>query len=117
MSVPTPTDADVERVRAVAQAICKSRTCEGWRCCQWPAQMTRTQCPVRDGAYDDAARAAIAAMPAPTDLQRFHDAWVEEQVASATGDPDLFRHKRIALLKAHHALLAAAPPALASEDK
>jgi hypothetical protein len=52
-----------EELRTVATAICKSLTCEGVSCCQWPAQGGRTQCPVRDGAYDHAARDAIAAMP------------------------------------------------------
>ncbi|QPC91473.1 hypothetical protein [Mesorhizobium sp. INR15] len=54
------TEADVERV---ARAICKSKTCEGFLCCQNPAQMGRTtNCPVKRGGYDDAARAAIAAL-------------------------------------------------------
>ncbi len=44
----------------VAQAICKSRTCEGMNCCQWPANMGRTKCPVADHGYDDAADAALA---------------------------------------------------------
>lgn len=52
-------DADV---RKVALAICKSRTCEGVSCCQWPANMGRKNCNAKNGAYDDAARAAIAAM-------------------------------------------------------
>jgi len=46
----------------VAIAICKSRTCEGINCCQWPAQGGRTQCPVKAGGYDEAARDAIAAL-------------------------------------------------------
>jgi hypothetical protein len=53
-----------ELIRAVAKAICKSRTCEGVSCCQWPAQGGRTQCPVKDGGYDDAARDAISAVKA-----------------------------------------------------
>lgn len=52
-------EGEVERV---ARAICKSRTCEGFSCCQWPANGGRTKCPVRDGGYDDAARAALDAM-------------------------------------------------------
>lgn len=28
----------------VAKAICKSRTCEGIYCCQWPAQGGRQSC-------------------------------------------------------------------------
>ena len=56
-----------EMVKQVATAICKSRTCEGMMCCQWPAQLGRTKCPVKDGAYDDAARASIAALRIPTD--------------------------------------------------
>ncbi len=55
-----------EMVRRVATAICKSRTCEGISCCQWPAQGGRTQCPVKLGYYDDAARAAIEALREPT---------------------------------------------------
>lgn len=51
--------ANPATIRAVAEAICKSRTCEGVHCCQWPAQGGRTKCPVRDGHYDDAALAAI----------------------------------------------------------
>lgn len=58
---PTAPAADVERV---ARAICKSRTCEGASCCQWPANRGRTNCPVAKGGYDDAARDAIAAMQA-----------------------------------------------------
>jgi hypothetical protein len=46
---------------AVARAICKSKTCEGINCCQWPAQGGRTSCPVKVGGYDYAASAAIAA--------------------------------------------------------
>ncbi len=47
-------------VEKVARAICRSSSCEGVRCCQWPAQGGRMDCPVRHGGYDDAARAAIA---------------------------------------------------------
>lgn len=46
----------------VARAICKSRTCEGVSCCEWPANMGRHRCPVKAGGYDDAARAAIETM-------------------------------------------------------
>lgn len=59
-------------VRVVATAICKSRTCEGIRCCQWPANMgmgLRT-CPVPTGAYDEAARDAITAYEAFKDAER-----------------------------------------------
>jgi hypothetical protein len=55
-----------EKVREVAIAICKSRTCEGSACCQWPANMGRTVCNAKKGAYDDAAIAAIEAMREPT---------------------------------------------------
>ena len=34
-------------------------------------------------------------------LRAFHDAWIEAEVASATGDPDLARSKRRALVTAH----------------
>jgi hypothetical protein len=46
----------------VARAICKSRTCEGISCCQWPANGGRQNCPVQMGGYDDAAREAILAV-------------------------------------------------------
>ena len=50
----------------VATAICKSRTCEGAHCCQWPANGARlSDCPVQRGQYDDAAHDAIAAMREP----------------------------------------------------
>jgi hypothetical protein len=49
-------------IELVAIAICKSRTCEGVSCCQWPAQGGRLQCPVKAGGYDDAARDAIQAL-------------------------------------------------------
>ena len=51
-------------VRIVARAICKSRTCEGMMCCQWPCNQGRgpTKCPVEMGGYDDAARAAMIAL-------------------------------------------------------
>lgn len=49
-------------IRKVATAICKSRTCEGYACCQWPAHGGRTKCPVRDGGYDEAAQDALIAV-------------------------------------------------------
>jgi hypothetical protein len=51
----------MSKEEAVAREICRSKTCEGINCCQWPAQGGRTSCPVKAGGYDDAARAAIAA--------------------------------------------------------
>lgn len=51
-----------ELIELVARAVCKSRTCEGYACCQWPAQMGRADCPVRDHKYDDAAEAALSAL-------------------------------------------------------
>ena len=51
-----------EMVERVKRAICKSRTCEGMMCCEWPANRGRLACPVKGGGYDDAARAAIEAM-------------------------------------------------------
>lgn len=50
-------------IKRVAQAICKSRACEGWACCQWPGNRGRLACPVEAGGYDDAARAAIETPP------------------------------------------------------
>ncbi len=47
-------------IERVAQAICLSKTCEGISCCQNPSQRGRLDCPVSDGGYNDAARAAIA---------------------------------------------------------
>jgi hypothetical protein len=63
------TPPDEGRVREIAKLICKSRSCEGISCCQWPANMGRLSgmCPAKRGGYDDAARdilAAIAALPA-----------------------------------------------------
>lgn len=58
----SPDTSGEGELREIAKAICKSRTCEGVNCCQWPAQMGRTKCPVKDGGYDDAARAALATM-------------------------------------------------------
>lgn len=53
-------------LRQVAKAICKSRTCEGLNCCQWPCNggkpgdfnRRHLSCPVDRGGYDDAAQAA-----------------------------------------------------------
>lgn len=53
-------------IERMAQSICKSRTCEGISCCQWPAQGGRVDCPVKRGAYDDAAKCAIETMLNPT---------------------------------------------------
>jgi hypothetical protein len=55
-----------EMIERVAKAICKSRSCEGFMCCQNPAQMGRKGCPVKAGGYNEAARAAIEAMREPT---------------------------------------------------
>jgi hypothetical protein len=56
------TQNETEVVETVKRAMCKSRTCEGANCCQWPANMGRTKCPVRDGGYDDAAADVITAL-------------------------------------------------------
>lgn len=56
---------DRTAVERMARAICKSKTCEGFACCQWPANMGRTNCPVKNGGYDDAAIAALSASAAP----------------------------------------------------
>lgn len=56
-------------VRVVARAICKSRSCEGIECCQWPCNGGRhgdwnrlkRECPVDAGGYDHAALEAIVA--------------------------------------------------------
>ena len=60
----SPTGAEIE---CVARAICKSRSCLGHQCCEWPANMgLRHDCAVTKGGYADAARAAIAAMSLPS---------------------------------------------------
>jgi hypothetical protein len=64
----------MSKEEAVARAICKSKTCEGINCCQWPAQGGRTSCPVKAGGYDYAARDAIAAA----------DKWDAEQAKRRT---------------------------------
>ena len=59
-----------DAVRHVAHAICKSVTCEGINCCQYPSngghrRDSRGQpvkCMVDEGAYDDAAVAALTAV-------------------------------------------------------
>ena len=54
---------------------------------------------------DDGSRARfIAAAPL---LLAFHDAWVESQVASAKGSPDIYKEKRAALIARHKAVSAA----------
>jgi hypothetical protein len=57
-------------VELVAIAICKSRTCQGIDCCQWPANGGRLQCPVKNGGYDDAARDAIQALDSFRDAEK-----------------------------------------------
>lgn len=60
-------------IRTVARAICKSRTCEGVNCCQWPCNGGQWRgynsrigpCRVEEGRYDDAAKAAIEALQEP----------------------------------------------------
>ena len=55
-------------IERVARAICKSKTCHGKDCREWPANAgLRHKCRVDKGGFDDAARAAIAAMREPTD--------------------------------------------------
>jgi hypothetical protein len=74
-----PTQAQIE---AAAKAICKSATCEGINCCQWPSNGSKrrdhlgqaVECNVAKGAYDAAAIAALTAAaqvaepPGHTDL-------------------------------------------------
>jgi hypothetical protein len=59
-----PMTDEQSMITTVARAICKSRTCEGVNCCQWPANRGRIKCPVDAGGYDDAAFEAILAMGA-----------------------------------------------------
>ena len=51
----------------LARAACKSRTCEGMACCEWPANRGRIRCPVRDGGYDDAVDAILAELERPSE--------------------------------------------------
>lgn len=44
----------------IARTMCKSKTCEGFACCQWPGSMGRTNCPVKNGGYDDAADSILS---------------------------------------------------------
>lgn len=56
-------------VRLVAKAICKSNSCQGINCCQWPGNggrhgdwnRLRRECPAKAGGYDNAALDAIVA--------------------------------------------------------
>jgi hypothetical protein len=61
-----PFASDEDRlVRAVAREICRSRSCTGSFCCMYPGNMgEHHKCPVERGGYDDAAKAAIAAVKA-----------------------------------------------------
>lgn len=80
-----------ETIRTVALAICKSRTCEGAWCCQWPANMGRTNCNAKNGAYDDAAIFALAAIaPQPALEATQHDRWSDalSVVNSVSKNPD-----------------------------
>lgn len=70
----------------VARAICKSRSCEGISCCQWPANMGRTNCPVKNGGYDDAARAALSALGGWDEAIEAADNAIEQERAAIMGD-------------------------------
>ena len=62
-------------LRQVARAICRSATCEGINCCQWPCNGGKqrslsgapVECMADAGGYDDAANAAWAAINDLTD--------------------------------------------------
>jgi hypothetical protein len=63
-------------IEKVARAICKSRTCTGIKCCEWPCNGGRQtvltypnapRCLVEDGRFDDAAKGAIQAAREPTE--------------------------------------------------
>ena len=62
----------------IARAICKSRTCEGINCCQWPSQGGRTKCPVKMGLYDDAAKDVLALIKPPQEFPIITQQWVDE---------------------------------------
>lgn len=57
-------------IQNLATAICKSRSCNGIKCCQWPCNggqhgdwnRYKTKCPVEQGGYDDAAKAVLEIM-------------------------------------------------------
>lgn len=52
-------------VDAVARAICKSRSCNGFECCENPGSMgNKHKCPVDRGGFDDAATDALIALDA-----------------------------------------------------
>lgn len=53
----------------------------------------------------DRLRLALAA------AEKFHDAWVEAEVARAIGDPDLAKQKRAELVKIHQEIAATRMPA------
>ena len=60
----------MDLVDRVARAICKSRSCEGVNCCQWPANRGRMTCPAEIGGYTDAAVAAVELICAVTNNQQ-----------------------------------------------
>lgn len=70
LATPPALRGEGERREQIARAICKSKTCEGFKCCQWPGSMGRKHdCPVDRGGYDDAADAVLAILrsdPIPT---------------------------------------------------
>lgn len=56
-------------VDMVARSICKSRSCNGFECCEFAGSAgNKHRCPVDRGGFDDAAAMAIAAVRA--DLYR-----------------------------------------------
>lgn len=83
-----------ELEKLVAQALCKSRSCEGIACCQWPANRGRTkaQCPVENHGYDDAAKAAIEAIaPALADkLKAQRDEVLEEAAQNCEARANIY---------------------------
>ncbi len=86
-----------EMLERVKRAICKSRTCEGVWCCEWPANRSRLKCPVRDGGYDDAAHAALEALREPTDdmceagAAYYHDNYQDGRAKEQTTAPLIWR--------------------------
>jgi hypothetical protein len=85
-----------EMVERVARAICKSRTCEGVACCAWPSNGGRVDCPVKRGAYNEAAHDAIAVMRDPT--KTMLDAGYETR--NANNWPDVERRTYQAMIDA-----------------
>lgn len=85
-----------EDVDAVARAICKSRSCEGGSCCEWPANMGRiaAECPVKRSGYDDAAQAALTAAKPYIERALLRDFINSDHALHCQGDEAARRYAR-----------------------